>query len=146
LLPGARRPGVSWEAVRSCALAAAAAGVLMFVGLYHWNNRAGLSVQREAARAQLISPLLAGLASDDPERRSLALVVARQVDPAFASETELRLARWEISSQAEARAGRNVAYANRILTGLQKLELSRDPGDRKVAIWNDLLPVLLESQ
>ena len=81
-----------------------------------------------------------------PERRSLALVVAQQVDPAFAAETSLQLARWEVSTQAQARANRNAAYANRILTGLQKLELSRDPGDRKIAIWNDLLPVLLEAR
>lgn len=41
---------------------------------------------------------------------------------------------------------RNSVYAARIFAGLQKLELSRDPDDRKVAIWNDLLPVLQEAR
>ena len=141
--PAAR---VSWEAVRSCALAAAAASAVLFVVLFHLNYRASVDAQRQTARAQLISPLLPGLASEDPERRSVTLAVAQQVDPVFAADTAVRLAGWEASTQAQKRANRNVAYANRILTGLQKLELSRDPGDRKVAIWNDLLPVLLEAR
>lgn len=142
----ATRAWVSWEALRSCALAATAVSAVVFVVLFQMNQRAGAEAQRQATRAQLISPLLPALASEDPEQRSLALAVARQVDPAFAAETSLQLARWEVSSQAQARASRNAAYANRILTGLQKLELSRDPGDRKIAIWNDLLPVLLEAR
>ena len=137
---------VSWEAVRSCALAVAAASVLLFVVLFHLNYRASVEAQRQTARAQLISPLLPGLASEDRERRSVALVVAQQVDSMFAADTAERLARWEASMQAQERANRNESYSNRILTGLQKLELSRDPGDRKVAIWNDLLPVLLEAR
>ncbi len=137
---------VSWDAVRSCALVAAAAAAVVFVVLYQVNQRAGVEAQRQATRAQLISPLLPVLASEDPEQRSLALAVAQQVDPAFAAETSQQLARWEVSTQAQARASRNAAYANRILTGLQKLELSRDPADRKIAIWNDLLPVLLEAR
>lgn len=43
-------------------------------------------------------------------------------------------------------SARNPTYAARIFAGLQKLELSRDPDDRKVAIWNDLLPVLQEAR
>jgi hypothetical protein len=137
---------MSWEALRSCALAATAVSAVLFVVLFNLNQRAGVEAQRQSTRARFISPLLPALASEDPEQRSLALAVAQQVDPAFAAETSQQLARWEVSTQAQARASRNAAYANRILTGLQKLELSRDPGDRKVAIWNDLLPVLLEAR
>jgi len=43
-------------------------------------------------------------------------------------------------------SARNPTYAARILAGVQKLALSRDPNDRKVAIWNDLLPVLQEAR
>ena len=50
-----------------------------------------------------ISPLLPVLASEDPQQRSLALAVAQQVDPAFATETSQQLARWEVSTQAQAR-------------------------------------------
>jgi hypothetical protein len=124
-------------------LAASAAG---FVVVSYVNDRASIDAQRQLARAQLISPLLPALSSDDPERRSIALVVAKQVDPAFAAETQKQLAQWSIRSQAQARMSRNSAYAARIVAGLQKLELSRDPNDRKVAIWNDLLPVLQEAR
>jgi hypothetical protein len=54
------------------------------------------------------------------------------------SESTARLVRLDTA--------RNRAYAARIFAGLQKLELSRDPDDRKVAIWNDLLPVLQEAR
>src|SRR5439155_2294861 len=123
-----------------------AASAVLFVVVFHLNSRAGIDAQRQATRAQLISPLLPALASDDPERRSIALVVARQVDPEFASDTARQLTGWEVTTHAQARANRNSLYATRILAGLQKLELSRDPNDRKVAIWHDLLPVLLESR
>jgi hypothetical protein len=137
-----------WIVVRSCALAVAAASAVLFVVVFHLNYRAGVEAQRQLARAQLISPLLPGLASDDPDRRSLAIVVARQIDPGFASETEKQLVQWEISSQSEPRvaSGRNSPYSGRIIAGLQKLQLSRDPDDRKFAIWNDLLPVLKEAR
>src|SRR5262249_39471874 len=39
----------------------------------------------------------------------------------------------------------NSPYSSRIIAGLQKLQFSRDPNDRKLAIWNDLLPVLKEA-
>jgi hypothetical protein len=148
VLPPARALGtrVSWEAVRSSALMILAASAAGFVVVSYVNARAGIDVQRQLARAQLISPLLPALSSDDPERRSIALVVAKQVDPAFAAETQKQLAQWSIRSQAQARMSRNSAYAARIVAGLQKLELSRDPNDRKVAIWNDLLPVLQEAR
>jgi hypothetical protein len=148
VLPPARALGtrVSWEAVRSSALMVLAASAAGFVVVSYVNARAGIDVQRQLARAQLISPLLPALSSDDPERRSIALVVAKQVDPAFAAETQKQLAQWNIRSQAQARMSRNSAYAARIVAGLQKLELSRDPNDRKVAIWNDLLPVLQEAR
>ena len=132
--------------VRTIALGVVAASAVTFVVLSYFNSRAGLEAQRQAARAQLIGPLLPALASDDAAQRSLALVVARQVDPAFATDTAAQLTRWEISSEAQARATRNAAYAGRMLAGLQKLAFSRDPDDRKVAIWNDLLPVLLEAR
>ena len=132
--------------VRTVALLAVAASAVFFVLSFHTNYRASIDSSRQTARAQLIAPLLPGLSSDDPERRSVALVVARQVDPAFADETAAQLARWEVNTQAQARAYRNTSYANRILAGIQKLQISRDPDDRKVAIWNDLLPVLLESR
>jgi hypothetical protein len=99
------------------------------------------------ARAQLIGPLLPALAGGDSDRRALALIVAKQVDPAFAAETEKQLARWEATSQAQLRSGLNgnSPYSSRVIAGLQKLQLSRDPNDRKIAIWNDLLPVLKEA-
>jgi hypothetical protein len=132
--------------LRTMALLAVAASAVFFVLSFHMNYRASIDSSRQTARAQLIAPLLPGLSSDDPERRSVALVVARQVDPAFADETAAQLARWEVNTQAQARAYRNTTYANRILNGIQKLQISRDPDDRKVAIWNDLLPVLLEAR
>jgi hypothetical protein len=134
------------DRVRTMALLAVAASAVFFVVSFHMNYRASIDSSRQTARAQLIAPLLPGLSSDDPERRSVALVVARQVDPAFANETAVQLARWEVNTQAQARAYRNTTYANRILAGIQKLQISRDPDDRKVAIWNDLLPVLLEAR
>ena len=146
VLPPSRVRRDRADLVRNWALVALAASAAMFVVSFHFNYRAGIESQRQAARAQMISPLLPALASDDPEKRSIALVVARQVDPAFASQTETELARWEVNSQAQVRAYRNSAYASRILAGLQKLQLSRDPDDRKVAIWNDLLPVLQEAR
>jgi hypothetical protein len=132
--------------VRMLALGAVAASAVFFVVAFHVNSREGIAAQRQLARAQLIGPLLPALSSEDPERRSIALVVAREVDPVFASSAATQLTRWEVSSQAQARAYRNSAYATRILAGIQKLELSRDPNDRKVAIWNDLLPVLQEAR
>jgi hypothetical protein len=141
-----RQTRVSWEAVRSSALIVLAASAALFVVVSSVNNRAAIEVQRQLARAQLIGPLLPALSSDDPERRSVALVVAEQVDPAFAAETRKQLAVWEVRTQAQARTSRNSAYASRIIAGLQKLELSRDPNDRKAAIWNDLLPVLQEAR
>ncbi len=132
--------------LRTMALLAVAASAVFFVVSFHMNYRASIDSSRQTARAQLIAPLLPGLSSDDPERRSVALVVARQVDRAFANETAAQLARWEVNTQAQARAYRNTTYANRILAGIQKLQISRDPDDRKVAIWNDLLPVLLEAR
>lgn len=132
--------------LRTVALGVAAASVAFFAISFHLNYGADVQARREAAHAQLIGPLLPALASDDAEQRSLALVVARQVDPTFAADTAVQLARWEVSSQAQARASRNTVFAARILAGLRKLELSRDSDDRKVAIWNDLLPVLQEAR
>ena len=144
-LPRRERHSV-WDIARTCALGLTAAAAVVFVVVFHINSRASTEAQHQLTRAQLIGPLLPGLASGDPEKRSIALVVARQVDPSFAAETSKQLALWEVRTQAEARAHRNVAYASKILAGVQKLELSRDPDDRKMAIWNDLLPVLLESR
>jgi hypothetical protein len=135
-----------WEAVRSCALAVTAASVVLFVILFHTNYRSSIEAQRQLARAQMIGPLLPSLASDDSDKRSIALVVAQQVDHGFASETEKQLARWEMNNQASAVLTRNPAYSNRIISGLQKLQFSRDPDDRKLAIWKDLLPVLQEAR
>jgi hypothetical protein len=74
--------------------------------------------------------------------------MAQQLDPTFGSEAEKRLVRWENENQTVGRlvSSRNPAYANRIVAGLQKLQFSRDPDDRKLAIWNDLLPVLIEAR
>ena len=69
----------------------------------------------------------------------------RTVDPAFAAE-RTQLARWEVQTQAQARASRNSAYAERILAGLQKLELAAILTIARSAIWNDLLPVLQEAR
>ena len=132
--------------IRTVAVGLVAASVAFFAISFHLNYGADVQARREAAHAQLIGPLLPALASDDAEQRSLALVVARQVDPTFAADTAVQLARWEVSSQAQARASRNTVFAARILAGLRKLELSRDSDDRKVAIWNDLLPVLQEAR
>jgi hypothetical protein len=145
--PPSRRTWNYWEAVRAFATAVAAASAVFFVVTSHINAREGAETQRQLARAQLISPLLSTLVSDDPDRRALAMVVVKQVDPVFASETEKQLTRWEATNQAQIRAAlnRNSPYSSRIVAGLQKLQLSRDPNDRKVAIWNDLLPVLKEA-
>ena len=63
------------------------------------------------------------------------------------AESTAQLVRFESANRAiQARTRRNPVFTARILAGLQKLELSRDPDDRKVAIWNDLLPVLQESR
>jgi hypothetical protein len=136
-----------WEAVRTVAMATAAASAAIFVVTSYMGARGGADAQRQLARAQLISPLLSTLVGDDPDRRALALVVARQVDPAFAAQTEKQLTLWEATNQAQLRAAPNPSspYSGRIIAGLQKLQLSRDPNDRKVAIWNDLLPVLNEA-
>ena len=138
-IPPYRQSGNSWEAVRTLAMAVAAASALFFVVSSYFNARTGAETQRQLARAQLISPLLSVLVSDDPDRRSLALAVVKQVDPVFASETEKQL------TLLEAPLNRKSPYSSRIMAGLQKLQLSRDPNDRKVAIWNDLLPVLNEA-
>jgi hypothetical protein len=147
-VPGPRKLRDPWEALRSCALVVAATALLLFVAVFHVNYRASVEAQRQLARAQLIGPLLPVLASDDSEKRAIALVVAQQVDPAFASQTQKQLAQWEISSQTDTRnvLSRNPAYSGRIIAGLQKLQFSRDPDDRKLAIWNDLLPVLNEAR
>ena len=128
-------------------MAIVAASAAFFVLTSSMNARAGAEAQRQMARAQLISPLLSVLVSDDPDRRALALAVVKQVDPAFASETEKQVTLWEATNQAQMRAAldRNSPYSSRIIAGLQKLQLSRDPNDRKLAIWNDLLPVLKEA-
>jgi len=127
-------------------LGLAAAAVAVITTIVHLDSRADAAARRDVTRAQLIGPLLPSLASEDPEKRSIALVVARQVDPEFASQTSAQLAQWEVASQAQARASRNAVYATRFVSGLQKLQLSRDPDDRKAAIWNDLLPVLLDAR
>lgn len=132
--------------LRTVALGVAAASVAFFAVSFHLNYGADVQARRQTAHAQLIGPLLPALASEDAEQRSLALVMARQVDPAFAADTAVQLARWEVSSQAQVRTSRNTVFAARILAGLRKLELSRDSDDRKVAIWNDLLPVLQEAR
>jgi hypothetical protein len=103
----------------------------MFVGVFYPR---GVEAQHQLARAQLISPLLPALAGDDPQRRSAALLVAQQIDPNFASETAQKLAVWDRP------------YSSRIAAGLQKLQFSQNPDDRKAAIWNDLLPALKEAQ
>jgi hypothetical protein len=134
------------QRVRTAAWLVAAASLAFLAITVHLNYGAEVEARRQAARAQLIGPLLPSLASDNPEQRSIALVVARQVDPTLATETAAQLTRWEMSSQAQARANRDSVYASRILAGLRKLELSRDTDDRKTAIWNDLLPVLQEAR
>ena len=135
-----------WEAIRSLSLALTAASVAVFVVWFLITYRAEIAARREATRASLISPLLPGLSSDDALRRSVALAVAQEVDPAFAAATAKRLREWEAVSLAQARANRNSVYQPRILAGVLKLEFSRDPDDRKVAIWHDLLPVLVEAR
>jgi hypothetical protein len=146
-IPSYQRNWNPWEAVRTCATALLAASAAFFVVTSYISARAGAEAQRQQARAQLISPLLSVLVSDDPDRRSLALAVVKQVDPAFASETEKQLTLWEATNQAQLRAtlNRDSPYSSRIIAGVQKLQLSRDPNDRKLAIWNDLLPVLKEA-
>jgi hypothetical protein len=63
------------------------------------------------------------------------------------AESTAQLVSFESANRAiQARALRNPVFTARILAGLQKLELSRDPDDRKVAIWSDLLPVLQEAR
>ena len=63
------------------------------------------------------------------------------------AETTAQLVSLESANRAiQARTMRNPEFTAKILAGLQKLELSRDPDDRKVAIWNDLLPVLQEAR
>jgi len=146
VLEPSRAAGRGWDIFRHCVLGLAAASAAVFVAAYTVNVRASLEAQHEAARTALISPLLPSLASEDPDRRSLALVIARQVDPAFASQAERQLDRWQVSADLRARVARNSVYANRILAGVGKLELSRDPDDRKAAIWRDLLPVLLDAR
>ena len=142
--PGARS---TFETrLRTAAWLVAAASLAVLAVTVHLNYGADIEARRQAARAQLIGPLLPALASDNPEQRSIALVVARQVDPTFATNTAAQLTRWEVSSQAQVRANRDSVYAARILAGLRKLELSRDNDDRKTAIWNDLLPVLQEAR
>jgi hypothetical protein len=127
-------------------LGISAAAVAAIVTVLHLDYRADAAARRDVTRAQLIGPLLPSLASDDPETRSIALVVARQVDADFAEKTSVQLTQWEATTQAQARASRNAIYAARFVSGLQKLQLSRDPDDRKAAIWNDLLPVLLDAR
>jgi hypothetical protein len=146
-IPPYRGNGNLSEIVRTLAIAIAAASAAFFFVTSYFNARAGAEAQRQLARAQLISPLLPVLVSDDPDRRALALTVVKQVDLAFASETEKQLTVWEATNQAQMRAAlnRNSPYSSRIIAGLQKLQLSRDPNDRKLAIWNDLLPVLKEA-
>jgi hypothetical protein len=136
----------SWEAVRACALGLTAVSAAGFVVVLAVNAHAMVAAQRELARAQLMSPLLSGLASDDPERRSVALVITQEVDPAFAAETSKQLAQWDVNTRAETRTSQNAIYETRFVAGLEKLELSRDPNDRKAAIWSDLLPVLLDAR
>jgi hypothetical protein len=146
-LPPFRNNMNVWDAVRTCALALAAASAALFVVVFHLHSRAADETRRQMARAQLIGPLLPALTGGDSDRRALALIVAKQVDPAFAVETEKQLTRWEATSQVQLRSALNgnSPYSSRIVAGLQKLQLSRDPNDRKLAIWNDLLPVLQEA-
>jgi hypothetical protein len=123
---------------------AVAISVVLFVAFYY---PAGVDAQRQLARVQLISPLLPALASGDPQQRSMALAVAQQVDATFASETAKKLAQWDVDQlQAKTIEMRARPYSSRIAAGLQKLQFSRNPDDRKAAIWNDLLPVLKEAQ
>jgi hypothetical protein len=135
-----------WEAIRSLAFALTAVSVAVFVVWFSITYHAEIAARHEATRASLIGPLLPGLSSDDASRRSVALAVAQEVDPAFAAATAERLRQWEAVSLAQARANRNSVYQPRILAGVLKLEFSRDPDDRKVAIWSDLLPVLVEAR
>jgi len=108
---------------------------------------ASVEAQRQLARAQLISPLLPALSSDDPQRREVALTVAQQVDPVFAAETAKQLERLAVyQAQTRFLDDRITPYSRRITAGLQKLQFSRNPDDRKEAIWNDLLPTLKEAQ
>ena len=140
-LAGRRR-----DPFRYWVLGVSAAAVAVIATLFHFDYRADAAARREVTRAQLIGPLLPSLASDDPDKRSVALVVARQIDADFAAKTAAQLTQWEASTQAQARLSRNAIYATRFVSGLQKLQLSRDPDDRKAAIWNDLLPVLLDAR
>ncbi len=129
---------------------AAASAAIVAISLFWFvtvTYPAGIESQRELARAQRIGALLPALSNESPQSRSLALVLAQQVDPVFAAETAARLQQWEASqSQAQVAANRIQRYSTRIFEGLQKLQWSRDPSDREIAIWQDLLPVLKEAQ
>jgi len=139
--------GRAWAITRVCALAAIAISAVMFVIVYHLNSRTLSDAQRELARAQLIGPLLPALTGENPDRRATALAVAQQVDPTFASGAAAQLARLEASqTQTQLVTERIKPYSDRIYSGLQKLQLSRDPDDRATAIWQNLLPVLKDAR
>ena len=128
----------------SASAVAVAISAVLFVAVYY---PAGVEAQRQLARVQLISPLLPALTSGDPQQRSMALTVAQQVDATFASETAKKLAQWDIDQlQAKTIETRVTPYSSRIAAGLDKLQFSRNPDDRKAAIWNDLLPALKDAQ
>jgi hypothetical protein len=132
-------PGVL-AIIRSCALALLAVSAVIFVPVYHWNRQAEI-------KAQLISPVLPALVADDAGPRARAQAVAERVDPAFAAATAAQFAQLELSqAELKAAAARIVPYSERIAAGLQKLRFSRDPDERKVAIWDDLLPVLQQAR
>lgn len=130
----------SWEAVRACALGLIAVSAAGFVVVLALNAHAMVGAQRELARAQLMSPLLSELASDDPERRSVALVITQEVDPAFAAET---------SRQLDARKNRDdfvdVAIDYQRVLPLLRV---RDPEVFLDSYWGELwiLNILLESK
>lgn len=139
--------GRAWAITRTCALAAIAASAVIFVIVYHLNSRTVSDGQREVVRAQLIGPLLPALTGDNTWRRATALAVMQQVDPTFASGAATQLARLEASqAQAQLVTERIRPYSDRIVSGLQKLQLSRDPDDRSAAIWQNLLPALKDAR
>jgi hypothetical protein len=76
-----------------------------------------------------------------------AAIAAQQELARAQTETTTRLVQSQVSqAQAQVAATRIRPYSDRIVEGLQKLQLSHDPSDREMAIWQDLLPVLKEAQ
>jgi hypothetical protein len=136
-----------WDVIRSCALAILAICAAVFVIVYYRSHNSDIQAQEQLSRTQLIAPLLPALIGDDDEKRARALLLFEQADPALAATTAQRFAQFELNqAQTKMIADRVMPYSKRITAGLEKLQFSRDPDERKVAIWNELLPVLQEAQ